>query len=91
MRLIEVSHTALDGYLLSQLVFDSKHQFYNNLLENGVGVRLTPDVHLGLHFVAEFHRGYYLNVTEGARQERELLYAPAYNSGRFMIIFDHTF
>lgn len=91
LRLMEVSHTVLDSYLLSQFVFDAEHQFYNNLLENGVGLRLTPDVHLGLHFVAEYHRGYYLNVTEGARRDREELYGPSYDSGRFMIIFDHTF
>lgn len=91
LRLVEISHSVIDTYLLSQLVLDTERAFYNNLLENGIGLRFTPDVHMGLHVVAEYHRGYYLNVTERAQRERESLYGPNYESGRLMIILDHNF
>ena len=91
LRMLEVSHSALDVYLRGDLVFDTEKEFYNNLVEEGVGVNFTPHMEWGLNIVAEYHRGHYLNVSSTAEQQRAALYDQSYNSVRFYLIFEKTF
>ena len=91
LRAVEVCHTALDAYLRGDYVFDTEKEFYNNLVEGGVGINLIPDVDWGLNFMAEYHRGTYLNVSAAAEAQRAASYGQSYNSFRFYLIFEKTF
>lgn len=90
LHALEVKRTSADVYARLDLVGDTERLFYNNLAEIGVGFRLTPNVDWGLHFVAEYHRGFYLDVSAAATAERTLLYDAAYHSGRFFLIYERT-
>ncbi len=86
LRVIEVSETAADVYIRGDLVRDTEKQFYNNEIEGSVGVRLIPDIDLGLYLAAEFHRGTYWEVSPAP-----IPYDSYYSSFRFFLIFDRTF
>ncbi len=87
----EVSRTSVDVYARLDLVGDTEGLFYNNLVEIGGGVRITPNVDWGLYLIGEYHRGYYSDVSTTATQERALLYGAAYNSVRLFVVFDRLF
>ncbi|HTK81299.1 MAG TPA: tetratricopeptide repeat protein [Bacteroidota bacterium] len=91
LRAVEVSRTALDVYLRGDYVFDTEKEYYNNLVEGGAGINLTPDMDWGLNFIAEYHRGMYLNVSPTAEALRSASYEQWYNSFRFYLIFEKTF
>jgi tetratricopeptide (TPR) repeat protein len=91
LHAVEVSRTSLDVYARLDLVRDTEELFYNNLVEIGGGVRLTPNVEWGLYLIGEYHRGFYWDVSTAATQERALLYSAAYNSVRLFVIFDKMF
>jgi hypothetical protein len=91
LRVLEVSHSALDLYLRGDFVFDTEKEFYNNLVEEGVGMSFTPHMDWGLNIVTEYHRGHYINVSSIAEQQRAALYDQSYNSVRFYLIFEKTF
>ena len=86
VRPVEVSRTVVDAYIIGGLVRDTKLEYYNNLLEWGAGVRITPNINWGLYLMAEYHRGYYWDVGGPP-----LPYDRYYNSVRFFIIFDKVF
>ncbi|HMD14924.1 MAG TPA: hypothetical protein VKI62_09880, partial [Bacteroidota bacterium] len=85
-RPVEVSRTVVDAYIIGGLVRDTKLEYYNNLLEGGAGVRITPNINWGLYLTAEYHRGYYWNAGGSP-----LPYDRYYNSFRFFIIVDKIF
>ncbi len=86
VRAVEVSRTVADLYARLDLVRDTEKEFFNNLVEIGGGMRLTPNVDWGLHFACEYHRGMYWVVSD-----REIPYDLSYNSVRLMVIFERTF
>lgn len=87
LRTLEVSHTVGDVYALAGFVKDSEKEYYNNALEGGIGARIAPNVNWGLYVVAEFRRGYYLDIVTAT----PLPHDRYYNSARFYVIFDRTF
>jgi hypothetical protein len=91
LRAVEVSKTAVDVYARMDMVRDTEKLFYNNIVEFGPGIRLTPNIHWGLYLVGEYHRGVYWDVSDAAKAERASLYAANYNSFRFFLIFERTF
>ncbi len=91
LRALEVSRTAVDVYVRGDFVFDTEREFYNNIIEGGFGVNITPNINWGLNIRAEYHRGKYLNVSSAAELQRAALYDQFYNSFRFYFIFERTF
>ena len=91
LHALEVSHTSVDVYARLDLVGDTERKFYNNLVEIGGGVRITPNIDWGLSLIGEYHRGFYTGVSDAATAERALLYGAAYNSVRLFVIFDRVF
>ena len=63
-RLVEVSRTAFDVYALGDYVWDVELDYFNNIVEGGLGARLIPWTDLDLHLVAEWRRGKYLGVSD---------------------------
>jgi hypothetical protein len=90
-RAAEMSRGFIDAYLRLDLVFDTEHEFYNNLVEIGPGFRLTPNVDWGLFVMLEYRRGWYIDVTAESEAARSLVYDDAYNSVRFFLVFDRDF
>ncbi len=60
MRAAEWGPSALDLYLRSDVVADTRHVYSNNLVEGGIGVRVVPDHAWGAAVHAEWRRGTYL-------------------------------
>jgi hypothetical protein len=98
IRAAEVSKTVVDCYVKINLAHDvalnilrpdasvRPKEYYNNILEWGGGVRLTPEVDWGIYLVAEAFRGVYTN---------ESLLPPSrdryYSSCRLSLIIDRIF
>jgi tetratricopeptide (TPR) repeat protein len=91
LRAVEVSKTAVDAYVRMDIARDTEKLFYNNIVEFGPGIRLTPNIDGGLYLVGEYHRGVYWDVSDAAKAERASLYDANYNSFRFFLIFERTF
>jgi hypothetical protein len=91
LRALEVSRTVVDVYALGNIVRDSEQEFYNNILEGGIGIQCTPNMNWGLHVLGEYRRGNYLNVSDKTRQARSGLYNQSYDSFRLMVILEHFF
>jgi hypothetical protein len=90
-RLVEVGHTAFDAYALGDFVWDVEREFYNNIAEGGLGVRLIPCVDVDLHLIVEWRRGTYLDVSDAATLVRAGRYDAYYGGWRFMVVFERTF
>jgi tetratricopeptide (TPR) repeat protein len=90
LRPLEVANTVADVYTVGSIVLDTEHEFYNNLVEGGIGARFTPHVGWGLHVAAEYRRGMYLDVSDIATARRVALYDRAYESFRFFVIFERS-
>jgi hypothetical protein len=88
---VEVSHTSLDIYARLDAARDTEYEYFNNLVELGGGVRLTPNVDWGIYLVGEYHRGFYVDVSSASTAERASRYSAAYNSVRFYLLVDRTF
>jgi len=86
LRFLEVSNTVLDLYVKGDLILDAEKEFYNNLTEGALGIRLTPHVQWGLYLAGEINRGSYLD-----RSGTENPYDTYYNGVRLFLIFDRTF
>lgn len=86
IRTVEVSRAIMDAYVSLGVVRDGNKEYYNNLVEGSVGVRISPNIFWGLYLAGEFHRGSYWDVGGTARP-----YDQFYSSFRFFIILDKTF
>jgi hypothetical protein len=86
VRPLEVNRTVVDLYLRGGMVRDSEKEFYNNILEGALGVRLTPNVTWGLYLLGEFQRGYYWEVGGPAPP-----YDRYFDGFRLFLILDRTF
>jgi len=83
VRAFAYGQTAVDAYLRLDFVADTQGEYYNNILEGGVGLRLIPDHRWGLSFIAEFHRGKYLKALPAG----STLGSP-YSTVRLFVVFD---
>jgi tetratricopeptide (TPR) repeat protein len=98
LRLVEVSNTVSDVYGRLNFARDATfnlsadhgliepNDFYNNINEWGVGLRIAPNIHWGFYLVGEFLRGMYSNsdLLPSAREQY-------YDGFRFFLLFDRTF
>lgn len=80
-RFAEFRKAALDFYLRFNLAIDTKKEFYNNIIEWGGGVKITPDHKWGLNFLIEFNKGNYFYKPEDSSQKK------TYDSFRIYLIF----
>ncbi len=85
-RIFELRYSAIDFYAKGAIARDIKKEFYNNLFEGGIGVRMIPNLNWGLYLIGEFQRGYYWDVSTSANP-----YEKYYNSLRLFIVFEKIF
>lgn len=86
VRLLEWSRSYGEMYFRTDMVADTRRDFFNNILEVSAGIRIVPDFGLGVQVLAEYHRGLYW--------DRSLPSAPYdrwYSSGRLIISLDLPF
>ncbi len=86
IRLLEWSRSYGEMYFRTDMVADTRRDFFNNVLEVSAGIRIVPDFGLGVQVLAEYHRGLYW--------DRSLPSAPYdrwYSSGRLIISLDQPF
>jgi len=62
LRAAEYHASNLDLYVSVRSAFDKNQEFYNNFVEIGPAIRLTPNNRYGFRLSAEFLQGYYFNV-----------------------------
>ncbi len=85
-RLLEWSRSYGEMYLRTDMVADTKRDFFNNILEVSAGIRIVPDFGIGVQILAEYHRGLYW--------DRNLPSAPYerwYSGGRLIVAIDQPF
>jgi len=85
-RIFEFRYSAIDLYAKGGAARDTKKEFYNNLLEGGIGVRMIPNLNWGLYLIGEFQRGYYWDVGTSPNP-----YDKYYTSFRLFIVFEKVF
>ncbi|HVV69037.1 MAG TPA: tetratricopeptide repeat protein [Gammaproteobacteria bacterium] len=61
-RIFEFKNTSVDIYWKVNAIFDTRHYFYNNLIETGPGIAITPYNLLNIRLRFELARGYYVPV-----------------------------
>ena len=86
LRLLEYKYSAADLYLRVDGSIDTRGDFFNNIAEAGVGLRLIPNPWWGAAVAVEYRRGYYWQREQGTNP-----YDRYYNSVRFYILFDRFF
>lgn len=62
LRIFEYGNSSVDLYLKLEGFWDTKHFFYNNIIDYGPGIAFVPNNRLNLAFRVEFVRGQYLPV-----------------------------
>lgn len=62
LRLLEFHTFQIDAYYKMLGIVDTNHEFFNNLVELGPGIRITPNFRYNLRFYYEVVRGYYIPV-----------------------------
>jgi tetratricopeptide (TPR) repeat protein len=82
-RAAALHRSALDVYTRGNLSFDTKHDFYNNTLEAGLGIAVVPDYTWGLSIAADFLWGTYWSA-----EQKGNIYGKNYKSVRISILFD---
>lgn len=85
-RVLEWRRAYGDVYLRGDFVADTRREFFNNIVEGSVGVRLVPDFGIGVQVLAEYHRGLYWD-----RALRTSPYDRWYSSGRLILVLDQPF
>lgn len=85
-RAVEWQNTALDLYLRGDFAFDSKREYYNNVVEASVGVRLIPSYLWNVSILAEYHRGTYWDSKLSTGP-----YDRYYDSFRLILVLDQPF
>ena len=82
-RVAALHRSALDVYTRGNLSLDTKHDFYNNTLEAGLGIAVVPDYTWGLSVAADFLWGTYWSA-----EQKGNIYGKNYKSVRVCILFD---
>lgn len=85
-RVLEWRRAYGEVYLRGDFVADSRREFFNNIVEGSVGVRIVPDFGVGVQVLAEYHRGLYWD--SGLRTSP---YDRWYSSGRLILVLDQPF
>lgn len=85
-RVMEWHRAYTEVYLRGDVVADTRREFYNNILEASIGLRVVPDFAWGLQILAEYHRGMYWDTSLPTAP-----YDRYYSSGRFYIVIDQPF
>lgn len=85
-RFLEWNRSYAEAYLRGDIVADTRREFYNNILEGSLGLRIVPDFAWGLQLLAEYHRGVYWDTSLPTDP-----YDRWYSSGRFYIVIDQPF
>ncbi len=82
-RAVEWQNTAFDLYLRADFASDTKREYYNNIAEASIGVRLIPSYLWNLSVLTEYHRGTYWDsgLSTGP-------YNRYYDSFRLLLVFD---
>jgi hypothetical protein len=86
VRSAEWGRAYLELYVRADGVADTRREYYNNILEGSLGLRLVPDFAWGVQILAEYHRGLYWDGSLPTSP-----YDRWYSSGRLMIVFDQPF
>ena len=86
LRVLEWSRAYGELYLRTDFVADAAREFYNNVLDGSVGLRIVPDFGVGLQVLAEYHRGQYWDATLPTAP-----YGRWFSSGRLMVVLDQPF
>lgn len=85
-RVMEWHRAYTEIYLRGDVVADTRREFYNNILEGSIGLRVVPDFAWGLQILVEYHRGMYWDESLPTAP-----YERYYSSGRFYIVLDQPF
>ena len=85
-RVMEWQRAYSEVYLRGDVVADTRREFYNNILEGSVGLRIVPDFAWGLQILAEYHRGMYWDASLPTAP-----YDRYYSSWRFYVVIDQPF
>lgn len=62
VRVFQFRATTITPYITGHLVLDTNHEFYNNILEVGPGIALTPTTRYNIVLRLETLKGFYLPV-----------------------------
>lgn len=62
LRIFQAQSTEVDFYLTGHMILDTKHEFYNNIIEYGPGIAIIPSTRYNNSIRLESLRGYYLPV-----------------------------
>lgn len=62
LRIFQAQSTEVDFYLTGHMILDTKHEFYNNIIEYGPGIAIIPSTRYNNTIRLESLRGYYLPV-----------------------------
>jgi len=85
-RVLEWNRAYTEVYLRADVVADTRREFYNNILEGSIGLRVAPDFAWGLQILAEYHWGTYWDKSLPTTP-----YDRYYSSGRLYIVIDQPF
>ena len=85
-RVLEWNRAYTEVYLRADVVADTRREFYNNILEGSIGLRVAPDFAWGLQILAEYHWGTYWDMSLPTTP-----YDRYYSSGRLYIVIDQPF
>jgi len=59
LRVLEWMYSSVDVYARGDCIADTRREFYNNVLEGSIGVRVNAYQPWGISVLAELHRGLY--------------------------------
>lgn len=76
LRLFQVQTSTVDLYLTGHMVLDTRHEFYNNFIEYGPGIAITPSNRYANTIRLESLHGYYLPVNSPSPNP----YGPRYHN-----------
>jgi hypothetical protein len=85
LRFLEVGYLGMDIYARVDFAWDSAREFYNNVAEGSVGLRLVPQYAWGISLLAEFHRGFYWDQSLSTGDISRW-----YSSNRFFLVFERS-
>lgn len=83
LRVLEWMYSSVDVYVRGNIVADTRREYFNNVVEGGVGLRLNVYQPWGASILAEIHKGAYW--------ARQVPVDRSYNTVRIFFIIDHAF
>lgn len=80
LRVLEWMYSSVDVYARGDFIADTRREFFNNVLEGSIGVRVNAYQPWGISVLAEYHQGLYL--------VREVAVDRSYKTFRLFLIID---